>query len=66
LEREYGLDASVEYIKVVAGDAVEAICCGEVLYNLELLVNRFIVVLDNQVHNDGWEVVGIKLGGLSL
>ncbi len=66
MKREDGLDASVEYIEVVAGDAVEAICCGKVLYYLELLVDRFIVVLDNQVHDDGGEVVGIELGGLFL
>ena len=66
MKREDGLDASVEYIEVVAGDAVEAICCGKVFYYLEFLVNRLIVVLDNQVHNYGGEVVGIELGGLFL
>ena len=66
MKREDGLDASVEYIEVVAGDAVEAICCGKVFYYLEFLVNRLIVVLDNQVHDDRGEVVGIELGGLFL
>ena len=66
MKREDGLDACVEYIKVVSGDAVEAICCGKVFYYLEFLVYRFVVVLDNQVHDDGGEVVGIELGGLFL
>lgn len=64
LQGENGLDGGVEDVKVIARYAVEAIGSGEVLDYLQLLVDTFATVFDQEIHHNCREVIRIELWSL--
>lgn len=64
LQGENGLDGGVEDVEVIARYAVEAIGSGEVLDYLQLLVDAFVTVFNQEIHHDCREVIRIELWSL--